>query len=389
MTWVDRLGMMIALAKGRNPGVVASEAKRVIFTRMDRALPALAFVLAAGVAQAQQPASPRGIARVTGLQGNVLVSQADGMAAAVNGQQLVPGARLITTAGAKVTITYDAGCLVNMGENQRYTVREAAECTAAKAPPLGAATPFAVLAGPQVVNTGGSVVRGDLGVSPGTAVVGFPGGKVVDGTIQTTGEAPNQAQKDATKAYGELASQQCNVRLVGQDLGGQTLTPGVYCFPAAAATLTGELVLDAQGDPNAVFVFQVGTTLTAAANSRVRVANAGQEGSDGDLSADARNRRRQSLCHVYWQVGTSAAIGNASNFVGTIIATDRIGMAANATLDGRALARTGNVTMDTNSVDIPQCILPFAYWPQTIGVIGAGVVTYEVLKKDKKPKSPN
>jgi hypothetical protein len=360
-----------------------------MITRANCMLLTLAIVLAAGATHAQQPAASRPIARVTGLQGNVLVSQADGMAAAVNGQELAPGARLITTAGAKLTITYNAGCLVNMGENQRYTVREAAECTAAKAPPLGAATPFAVLAGPQVVNAGGTVVHGDLGVSPGTTVVGFPGGKVVEGTIQTAGEVRNQAQKDAAKAYGELASQQCNVRLAGQDLGGQTLTPGVYCFPSAAATLTGELVLDAQGDPNAVFVFQVGTTLTAAANSRVRLTNAGQDGSDGDQSADARNRRRQSLCHVYWQVGTSATLGSASNFMGTIIATDRIGMGPNATLDGRALARTGNVTMDTNSVDIPECILPIAYWPASLGVISAGVITYEILKNDKKSKSPN
>jgi hypothetical protein len=380
---------MIALSKGRNTGVAALEAKRAVFARMICALLSLACVLATGVSQAQQPASMRPIARVTGLQGNVLVSQADGMAAVVNGQQLAPGARLITTAGAKVAITYDAGCLVSMGENQRYTVREAAECAAAKAPPLGAVTPFAVLAGPQVVNSGGSVVRGDLGVSPGTTVVGFPGGKVVDGTIQTTGGAPNQAQKDAAKAYADLVSQQCNVKLIGQDLGGQTLTPGVYCFPAAAATLTGELVLDAQGDPNAVFVFQVGTTLTTAAKSKVRVTNTGQDANEGDQPADGRKRQRDSLCHVYWQVGSSVAIGRDSNFIGTIIAMDRIGVATNATIDGRALARTGNVTMDTNAVEIPLCILPFAYWPQTIGFIGAGVITYEVLKKDKKPKSPN
>ena len=381
--------MMIASSNARNPRVFALETKPATFTRMRSPLLLLAALLAAGLAQAQQPASTRAIARVTGLQGNVLVSQADGMAAAVNGQQLAPGARLITTAGAKVTITYERGCLVSMGENQRYTVREAAECTAAKAPPLGAATPFAVLAGPQVVNSGGSVIRGDLGVSPGTGVVGFPGGKVVDGTIQTTGDAPNQAQRDVSKAYADLASQQCNVRLNGQDLGGQTLTPGVYCFPSAAATLTGELVLDAQGDPNAVFVFQVGTTLTTAARSSVRVANSGQEADAGARVADARTRQRASLCHVYWQVGNSAAIGSDSNFIGTIIATERIGVAANATIDGRALARTGVVTMDTSVVEVPQCILPFAYWPATIGIIGAGVVTYEVLKNDKRPKSPN
>jgi len=381
--------MMIASLKGRNTGVVALGAKRAVFTRMNCALLSLACLLAAGATQAQQPASPRPIARVTGLQGNVLVSQADGMAAAVNGQQLAPGARLITTGGAKVAITYDAGCLVSMGENQRYTVREAAECTAAKAPPLGAATPFAVLAGPQVVNAGGSVVRGDLGVSPGTTVDGFPGGKVIDGTIQKSGDTPNQAQKDAAKAYADLASQQCNVKLIGQDLGGQTLTPGVYCFPAAAATLTGELVLDAQGDPNAVFVFQVGTTLTTAAKSKVRVTNTGQDANEGEQSADGRKRQRDSLCHVYWQVGSSVAIGRDSNFIGTIIAMERIGVSTNATIDGRALARTGNVIMDTNAVEIPQCILPVAYWPQPIGIISAGVITYEILKKDKKPKSPN
>jgi len=381
--------MMIASLKGRNTGVVALGAKRAVFTRMNCALLSLACLLAAGATQAQQPASPRPIARVTGLQGNVLVSQADGMAAAVNGQQLTPGARLITTAGAKVAITYDAGCLVSMGENQRYTVREAAECTAAKAPPLGVATTFAVLAGPQVVNSGGSVIHGDLGVSPGTTVEGFPQGRVEDGTIQKSGDTRNQAQKDAEKAYADLASQQCNVKLIGQDLGGQKLTPGVYCFPAAAATLTGELVLDAQGDPNAVFVFQVGTTLTTAAKSKVRVTNTGQDANEGEQSADGRKRQRDSLCHVYWQVGSSVAIGRDSNFIGTIIAMERIGVSTNATIDGRALARTGNVIMDTNAVEIPQCILPVAYWPQPIGIISAGVITYEILKKDKKPKSPN
>jgi hypothetical protein len=381
--------MMIALSMLRAPRGIALATNRASLTPRKWTSAALAAVLATGV-QAQQSASPRSIARVTGLQGNVLVSQTDGMAAAVNGQQLAPGARVITTAGAKVAITYDAGCLVSMGENQRYTVREAAECTPAKAPPLGAATPFAVLAGPQVVNSGGSIIRGDLGVSPGTAVTGFPQGRVVDGTIHTTGDAPSQAQKDAAKAYADLASQKCNVKLIGQDLGGQTLTPGVYCFPSAAATLNGELVLDAQGDPNAVFVFQVGTTLTTAAQSRVRVLNSGRDGSDGDQSTDVRNRRRDSLCHVYWQVGNSVALGRDSNFIGTIIAMERIGVGTNGAIDGRALARTGNVTMDTNAVEIPLCILPFAYWPEAIvGTIGVGVVSYELLKNDKKPKSPN
>jgi hypothetical protein len=348
----------------------------------------LVAAIAAGAAHAQQAASTRAIARLSGVQGNVLVSQADGMAAAINGQQLPPGARIITTAGAKVTITYERGCLVDLTENQRYIVREAAECGVAKAPPLGAAAPFAVLAGPQIVNTGGSVVRGDLGVSPGATVTGFPGGKVVEGSIQTSGDAPGLAQKDAAVAYADLSSQPCNVRLSGQDLGGQTLTPGVYCFQGAA-TLSGDLVLDAQGDPEAVFVFQVGTVLTTAAKSSVRVANSGQR---ADAGAQAGGRAvRDALCHVYWQVGDSVVLGRDSTFIGTIIAQRGVGVGTNAAVDGRALARTGAVTLDADNVEIPLCAAALAFRPGALGVIGAaagGVAAYEILK-DRKSKSPN
>ena len=256
---------------------------------------------------------------------------------------------------------------------------------------MGAATTFAILAGPQVVNSGSTVIHGDLGVSPGTEIVGFPQGKVEEGSIHRTDELRVRAQRDAATAYADLASQQCNVKLIGQDLGGQTLTPGVYCFPSTAATLTGELVLDAQGDPNAVFVFQVGTTLTTAARSKVRVTQSGRE-AEGDPSPGSRTSRRESLCHVYWQVGDSATIGRESNFIGTIIAMGRIGVANNATIDGRGLARTGPVTLDTNDVDIRDCIVPLAYLPpEALGIIGvaAGVGAYEILTKDKKPKSPN
>jgi len=383
--------MMIRIPIPEAPRAGLQNARSTTFARRNCAILVFAAAFAMGVVQAQQPASPRSTAKLTGLQGNVLVSQADGMAAAVEGQALPPGARVFTTAGAKVTITYERGCLVSLGENRRYTVREAAECVAAKAPPLGAAAPFAVLAGPQVVNSGGSLVRGDLGVSPGTAVVGFPGGKVEDGSIQASGEAPNLAQKDAAKAYAELASQQCNVRLGGQDLGGQTLTPGVYCFPGAGATLTGELVLDAQGDPGAVFIFQVGTTLTTAAGSSMRVANRGQDTESGSQTG---TRRRDSLCNVYWQVGNSAAIGRDSTFIGTIIASDRINVATNAAIDGRALARTGNVTLDTDTIQIPQCFIPFAFLPANavpaaVGIVGAAAVTYGIVRSNRQSKSPN
>jgi hypothetical protein len=344
----------------------------------------------ADAAQAQQPASSRPVARITGVQGNVLVSQADGMAAATSGQPLPPGARIITTAGAKATISYERGCVVDLGENRRYIVREAAECVAAKAPPLGAATPFAVLAGPQVVNTGATIVRGELGVSPGKEVLGFPGGKVIDGTIQTTGDAPGLAQRDAGIAYTDLVSQQCNTRLSGQDLGGQTLTPGVYCFPGAATTLNGELVLDAQGDPDAVFVFQVGTTLTTGAKSSVRVANSGQRTEAGEKGVDGRPRRDQ-LCHVYWQVGDSATLGRDSTFIGTIIAQRTVSVGTNTAVDGRALARAGAVTLGSDAVEIPLCAAAVAYRPGALGMVGTaagGAILYEVLNQ-KKSKSPN
>ena len=349
----------------------------------------VAAAFAANMAQAQQPPASRSIARITGVQGNVLVSQADGMAAATNGQQLPPGARVITTAGAKVSIAYERGCVVDIAENRRYIVREAAECVAAKAPPLGAAAPFAVLAGPQVINTGATVVRGELGVSPGKEVAGFPGGKVVDGTIQTSGDAPRLAQRDAAIAYTDLAGQPCNVRLSGQDLGGQTLTPGVYCFTGPAA-LSGELVLDAQGDPDAVFVFQVGTTLTTSAKSSVRVANSGQRTEPGAQGVDGRPRRDQ-LCHVYWQVGDSATLGQDSTFIGTIIAQRAVGVGTNAAVDGRTLARTGVVTLASDAVEIPLCAAVVAWRPGALGIVGVaagGVVIYEVLNQ-KKSKSPN
>lgn len=350
----------------------------------------LAATLAASATLAQQPTAVRPIARLTGVQGSVLVSQADGMAAAVNEQKLAPGVRVITTAGAKATIAYDRGCAVNLGENRRYTVRESAECTAAKAPPLGTAASFAVLGGPRVVNVGASVIRGDLGVSPGTTVTGFPQGRVVDGTIATEGSLATRAQRDAAVAYADLAAQPCNLRLAGQDLGGQTLTPGVYCFPSGPAKLTGELVLDAQGDPDAVFVFQVGTTLTTANKSVVRVINGGQQADESTQTAGTRDQRRATLCHVYWVIGESAALGRESAFIGSIFAVSGIQVAAEANVYGRTLARTGPVTLDSDAVELPVCFVPIAYLPAgVLGAIGVAIGAGAIVESTKQPASPN
>ena len=138
----------------------------------------------------------------------------------------------------------------------------------ATAPPLGTAQSFAVLGGSTVTNTGPTMITGDLGVSPGTAVTGFPPGTVI-GATHAADAVALQAQSDTTVAYNDLAGQACDTTFtVPTDIGGMTLMPGVYCF-SSSAQLTGQLTLDAGDDPNAVWVFKMGSTLTTASNSSV------------------------------------------------------------------------------------------------------------------------
>jgi ice-binding like protein len=198
---------------------------------------------------------------------------------------------------------------------------------------LGTADPFAVLAGSTVTNTGPSIVSGDLGVSPGSAINGFPPGTVT-GTIHNTDAVAMQAQNDLTTAYNFAAGESCGTNLTGQNLGGLTLTPGVYCF-MSSAQLTGALTLNSQGNSNAVFVFQIGSTLTTASASSVLFSNGGE----GD--------------NVFWQVGSSAVLGTTTEFAGNILALTSISLDTSANIGcGRALARNGAVTMDTNDVSI-------------------------------------
>jgi type VI secretion system secreted protein VgrG len=207
------------------------------------------------------------------------------------------------------------------------------------APPLGTAGSFAVLGGQTVTNTGPSVIDGDLGVSPGTAVTGFPPG-TVNGTISAGDAVAAQAQADALAAYNNLAGQPCDVDLTGQDLGGLTLTSGVYCFDTSAQ-LTGTLTLDAQGDPNAVFIFQIGSTLTTASGSSVAVINGG------------------SPCNVFFQVGSSATLGTETAFSGNILALTSITLNTGADItSGRALALNGSTTLDSNNVSVVPCGQP-------------------------------
>ena len=201
----------------------------------------------------------------------------------------------------------------------------------ATAPPLGTAASFAVLGGSTVTNSGPTIVTGDLGVSPGTAVTGFPPGSVI-GTTHTADAVALQAQNDVTTAYNDLAGQACNTDLTNQDLGGQTLTAGVYCFPNTSAQLTGALTLDGQGDPNALFIFQIGSTLTTASSATVFLINGA------------------SACNVFWQVGSSVTLGTATAFVGNLLARASITLNTSASVSGRVLAQNGAVTMDSNTI---------------------------------------
>lgn len=206
----------------------------------------------------------------------------------------------------------------------------------ATAPGLGTAGVFAVLGGSTVTNTGPTTISGSLGVSPGTAVVGFPSGTVTGGTIHAADAVALQAQNDALTAYNNLASQPCDFYLTGQDLGGKTLVPGVYCF-TSSAQLTGDLTLNFLGNSNAVFVFKIGSTLTTASNASVSIINGG------------------SICNVFWQVGSSATLGTTTSFVGNILALASVTLNTGATVDGRVFARTGAVTMDTNNISNSAC----------------------------------
>ncbi|WP_249019589.1 ice-binding family protein [Conexibacter sp. S30A1] len=206
---------------------------------------------------------------------------------------------------------------------------------AAQAPVgLGTASSFAVLAGSTVTNTGPSTLNGDLGLSPGTAITGFPPGNV-NGTTHVADAVAVQAQSDLTTAYNDAAGR-TPVVTVTSDLGGQTLAPGVY-NSASSLGLTGTLTLDAQGNPNAVFIFQAGSTLTTASASAVNLINGAQ------------------ACNVYWQVGSSATLGASSVFVGNILADTSVSLNDNVTVFGRALARNGAVTLIDDTITPSAC----------------------------------
>ncbi len=201
---------------------------------------------------------------------------------------------------------------------------------------LGVAQNVTVLAGSTITSTGATTIAGNIALSPGPSVTGFPPGTIIDGSLHINDALANQAHADALTAYTTLANETLTTNLTGMDLGGLTLTPGIYHFDTSAQ-LSGILALDTGGDPNAVFHFQIGTTFTIAIGSAITVLN-------GD-SLD-----------VFWQIGTSATIGSNSFSYGNMIANQSISFGTGADLYGRALAINGAVTLDTNQITGPQTL---------------------------------
>ena len=212
---------------------------------------------------------------------------------------------------------------------------------------LGTADPFAILAGSNITNTGPSVINGDVGLHPGTSVTGFPPG-TVNGAQHITDAVALKAKSDLVAAYNDAAGRPLSAT-TSPDLGGQSLKAGVYRTGSVPALgLTGNLTLDAEGDPNAVFIFQIASTLVTATDSSVSLINGAQ------------------ACNVYWQVGSSATLGTRTAFKGNILALTSISVLDSAVIQGRLLARNGAVTLINDTINRAQCA------PGTDGSEGGG-----------------
>ncbi|SDE30878.1 ice-binding family protein [Auraticoccus monumenti] len=200
---------------------------------------------------------------------------------------------------------------------------------------LGTAEDFSVLGAETVTNTGPSILSDNLGVSPGAAITGFPPGQV-RGTIHAADEVAAAAQADLRIAYNDAAGR-ASTAAVGPDLTGETLVGGVYTASTTLA-LNGALTLDGENDPDAVFIFQVPSALLIGTGSSVELIRGAQ------------------ACNVFWQVGSSATIDAGTTFVGSVMALASVSVLTGSTVDGRVLARTGQVSLQTNVFTSSACV---------------------------------
>ena len=263
--------------------------------------------------------------------------------AASNTATFTPAGHLAVSTLYTATITTGATDLAGnaLGSNHVWSFTTAATQTGQAPIDLGSASAFAVLAGSTVTNVSGvgTVITGDVGVSPGTEVTGFPPG-IVNGTIYNATPGPAATAKlDLTAAYLDAQSRSVGSQTLPGNLGGLTFTPGLYTN-STSVMISGSgpgnnVTLDAQGDANAVFIFQMGSTLTTGPGAQVI------------LSGGAK------ASNVYWQVGTSATLDTTTMFKGNILAQVSITLNAGATLEGRALTQTGAVSLSASTITIP------------------------------------
>ncbi len=198
---------------------------------------------------------------------------------------------------------------------------------------LGKAASFSVLGGSTITNTGQTTMFGDLGLAPGSSVTGAP---VVLGAEHVDDAVANEAKSALTTAATTAANEASNGS-AGEDLAGHAFLPGVYTASSSLLLSSGSVTLNAEGDPNAVFIFQIGSTLTTGSNTSVSLINGAQ------------------ACNVFWQVGSSATLGTGTHFVGTIMAADSITANTGATIHGRLLAQTAAVTLENNTITTSTC----------------------------------
>jgi hypothetical protein len=256
--------------------------------------------------------------------------------AASNTARFAPNGPLAAASLYTATVTIGAKDASgnSMTVSKVWTFTTAAAASSQSALALGSASTFVVLAGSTVTSTGATALTGDLGVSPGTAVTGFPPGTYT-GTSHAGDATSAAAMAALTVAYNDAAGRTVGPVTVAGNLGGLTLPPGLYKSTSSLAISSGDLTLDAQGNANATFIFQMASTLTTSSGRAVILAGGAKS------------------TNVFWQVGSSATLGTTSAFKGTIMADQSITLNTGATLNGRALARIGAVTLAANAAVLP------------------------------------